>query len=79
METWASVIKFNFYKILMAKIAIKDLKLEQMNVVIPYLYRHLDKNETIYVELPVGYLTNGKDCVALLHLFFYGLTHRAKI
>ena len=78
-ETWASLIKSNSYKVLMAKTAAKDLELEQMDVVLANPHGRLDKNETIYVELPVGYLANGEDCVALLNSALYGLKQGARV
>lgn len=39
----------------------------------------MDENETIYVELPPGYLTNGKDCVALLNSALHRLKQGARV
>lgn len=78
-EKWASVIKSNSYKVLMAKTAAEDLELEQMDVVLAYHHGRLDENETIYVELPPEYLINGKDCIALLNSALYGLKQRARV
>ena len=63
----------------MAKTAAKDLELEQMDVVLAYPHGRLDKNETIYVELPLGYLANGENCVALLNSALYGLKQGARV
>ena len=54
IETWASVIKSNSYKVLMAKTAAKDLEHEKMDMVLAYTHGRLDKDETIYVKLPPG-------------------------
>ena len=78
-DTWASVIKSNSYKVLMAKVAAKDLELEQMDVVMAYPHGRLAKDETIYVELPPGYFTDGDDCVALLNSALYGLKQGARV
>lgn len=63
----------------MAKTAAEDLELEQMDVVLAYLHGRLDKDETIYVELLLGYLTNSEDCVALLNSALYGLKQGARV
>lgn len=67
------------YKVLMAKTAAEDLELEQMDVVLAYPNGRLDKNETIYVVLHSGYLTNGEDRVALLNSALYGLKQGARV
>ena len=58
----------------MAKTAAEDLELEKIDVVPAYPHGRLDKNETIYIKLPLGYLTNGEDCVTLLNSALYGLS-----
>lgn len=60
MKIWANIIIFNTYKVLIAKIVGKNLKLEQIDVVFVYFYKCLDKNEIIYIKLPLKYLTNNK-------------------
>ncbi len=44
-----------------------------MDMVLTYPHGQLDKDVTIYVELPLGYVTNTEDCVSLLNWAFYGL------
>ena len=48
-------------------------------MVLAYPHGRLDENETIYVEQPPGYLTNGKDCVAFLTSALYGLKQGARV
>lgn len=67
------MIKSIFYKVLITKIAAKDLKLEQIDMVLVYLYGELGNDKIIYVELPLGYFTNGKNCVILLNSVLYWL------
>ena len=50
-----------------------------MDVVFAYPNWRLDKFETIYVELPSEFLTNGEDCVALLNSALYGLKQGARV
>ena len=63
----------------MAKTAAEDLELKQMDVVLAYPHERLDKDESIYVELPPGYLTNSEDCVVLLNSALYGLKQEARV
>ena len=44
-DIWASVIKSNSYKVLMAKVAAEDLELEQMDVVMAYPHGRLGEND----------------------------------
>lgn len=78
-DTWASVIKSNSYKVLMAKTATKNLELKQMDVVLSYPNRPLDKDKTIFVELTIGYLTNSENCVQVLNSDLYGLKLEARV
>lgn len=63
----------------MPETAAENLELEQMDVVLVYRHVRLDENESIYVELPPEYLTNDKDCVALLNSALYGLKQGARV
>ena len=79
---WASVLKFNSYKILMAFVAVHDLKCEQMNVILTYSHEVLNDFE-IFVELPPGIkLPPGvkrEDVVGLLNRALYGLKQGARV
>ncbi len=63
----------------MAKTTAKDLELEKIDVVLAYPHGRLSKDETIYVELPLGYFTNGEDCIALFNSALYGLKQRVRV
>ena len=71
-ETFAPVMKFTTFRMLMALAAEKDLELHQVDVKTAFLYGELD--EEIYMEQPGVFRENGKEhLVCRLKKALYGL------
>jgi transposase InsO family protein len=74
-ETYAAVVKPATCKILFALAAVKNLKIEQMDVVTAFLYGPI--KEEVYVEVPHG--TDSKNQVCLLNKALYGLKQAPRV
>jgi transposase InsO family protein len=75
-ETYAAVVKPATCKILFALAAVKNLKIEQMDVVTAFLYGPI--KEEVYVEVPHG-TDSGKNQVCLLNKALYGLKQAPRV
>ncbi|CAM8884628.1 unnamed protein product [Rhodiola kirilowii] len=71
-EIFAPVVKYKTMRLLIAMAAVYDWEIEQMDVKTAFL--HGDLEETIYMNLPVGFIDkNSPDFVCLLNKLIYGL------
>ncbi len=52
-ETYAPVVKFSSVRVMLAAVAVNDLKLHQMDVFTAFLHGDIDKD--IYMEVPAGF------------------------
>ena len=71
-ETFTSVIKSVTFKLIFSKAALKDLELEQMNMVTTFLNSLVEDSLVVYIKQPPGY-KKGNDQVCLLLKTLYGL------
>ena len=67
-ETFAPVVHFNNFRVLLAIIAMEDLKLDQVDFKFAYLNREVE--EELYIKLPDGYKYGNK--VGSLNRAIYG-------
>jgi Reverse transcriptase (RNA-dependent DNA polymerase) len=71
-DVFSLVVKHTSIQILLSLVAMKDLKLEQLDVKTAFL--HGDLEEQIYMKQPEGFEITGKeDHVCLLKKFLYDL------
>ena len=71
-EVFSPVVKHTSIRVLLSLVAIKDLKLEQLDVKTAFL--HGDLEEQIYMKQPEGFEVVGKENhVCLLKKSLYGL------
>ncbi len=75
-ETWSGVVKPATFRMMFGIAAIRDLHIEQMNVVTAFLYGFLD--ELVYVEQSHGFVIN-PDLVCKLNKALYGLKQAPRV
>ncbi|GMF51167.1 unnamed protein product [Phytophthora fragariaefolia] len=77
-EIFASVVRMEIIRLLLALAAAMDWEVEQMDVKSAFLNGYLD--EEIYMEQPVGYVQRGKEChVCVLRKSLYGLKQAPRV
>ncbi|GMF33463.1 unnamed protein product [Phytophthora fragariaefolia] len=77
-EIFATVVRMEILRLLLALAAAMDWEVEQMDVKTAFLNGYLD--EEIYMELPVGYVQRGKeDHVCVLRKSLYGLKQAPRV
>ncbi|KAH9679843.1 hypothetical protein KPL71_026299 [Citrus sinensis] len=71
-EIFSPVVKHSSIRIILARVALLDMELEQMDVKTAFLHRNLE--EQLLMKQPEGFEHKGKeDHVCLLHKSLYGL------
>ena len=58
-ETFSSVVRFAFIRLILAIVANLNLELYQMDIKIAFLNEKLD--EEIYMDQPIGFVTKGQE------------------
>ena len=77
-DTFAPVAKYHSLRVLLAKVAAKDLEILQLDVKTAFLYGTLD--EEIYVVQPEGFVVKGKETkVCRLLKSLYGLRQASRV
>ena len=70
-ETYAPVVQWTTVRLMLILEVLLDLKSKQGDVTAAFLHAHLDENEKVYVEMPLGFKQPGK--VLSLRRTLYGL------
>ena len=70
-ETYAPVVQWTTVRLILILEVLLQLKSKQGDVIAAFLHADLEKNEKVYVEMPLGFWTKGK--VLKLKKTLYGL------
>ena len=70
-ETYAPVVQWTTVRLMLILEVLLDLKSKQGDVTAAFLHAHLDEDEKVYVEMPLGFKQPGK--VLSLRRTLYGL------